>query len=164
MTVSKDLFKQTMGSFPTGVTVTTAHAADGQVAGMTASAFSSVSLDPLLVLLCPAKDAECYSALAEADYFSIHLLAGDQEPLAWQFAKSDVDKTQGLSLDKGPNGSPKIQGCLAYLECRHHALYDGGDHGILVGEVTHIELPDTDREPLVYCKSNLGPLYPSHAE
>ncbi|MGB1047483.1 MAG: flavin reductase family protein [Litorivicinaceae bacterium] len=158
MTVSKDLFKQTVGSFPTGVTVTTAYSADGQVVGMTASAFSSVSLDPLLVLMCPAKDAECYSALTEADYFSIHLLAGDQGPLAWQFAKSDVDKTQGLSLDKGPNGSPKIQGCLAYLECRHHALYDGGDHGILVGEVRHIELPETDREPLVYCKSTLGPL------
>ena len=158
MTVSKDLFKQTVGSFPTGVTVTTAYDADGQVVGMTASAFSSVSLDPLLVLMCPAKDAECYSALTEADYFSIHLLAGDQGPLAWQFAKSDVDKTQGLSLDKGPNGSPKIQGCLAYLECRHHALYDGGDHGILVGEVRHIELPETDREPLVYCKSTLGPL------
>ena len=158
MTVSKDLFKQTVGSFPTGVTVTTAYSADGQVVGMTASAFSSVSLDPLLVLMCPAKDAECYSALTEADYFSIHLLAGDQGPLAWQFAKSDVDKTQGLSLDKGPNGSPKIQRCLAYLECRHHALYDGGDHGILVGEVRHIELPETDREPLVYCKSTLGPL------
>ena len=164
MTVSKDLFKQTVGSFPTGVTVTTAYSADGQVVGMTASAFSSVSLDPLLVLMCPAKDAECYSALTEADYFSIHLLAGDQGPLAWQFAKSDVDKTQGLSLDKGPNGSPKIQGCLAYLECRHHALYDGGDHGILVGEVRHIELPETDREPLVYCKSTLGPLPPIDAQ
>ena len=158
MTVSKDLFKQTMGSFPTGVTVTTAYTVDGQVAGMTASAFSSVSLDPLLILMCPAKDAECYSALTEAAFFSIHLLAGDQGPLAWQFAKSDIDKTQGLSVSQGPNGSPKIQGCLAYLECRHHALYDGGDHGILVGEVMHIELPDTDREPLVYCKSALGPL------
>ena len=57
MTVSQDLFKQTMGSFPTGVTVTTAYTADGQVVGMTASAFSSVSIDPLLVLMCPAKDA-----------------------------------------------------------------------------------------------------------
>jgi 3-hydroxy-9,10-secoandrosta-1,3,5(10)-triene-9,17-dione monooxygenase reductase component len=158
MTVSQDLFKQTMGSFPTGVTVTTAYTADGQVVGMTASAFSSVSIDPLLVLMCPAKDAECYSALTAAAYFSIHLLAGDQGPLAWQFAKSDMDKTEGLTLSQGPNGSPKIQGCLAYLECRHHALYDGGDHGILVGEVMHIELPDTDRDPLVYCKSALGRL------
>jgi 3-hydroxy-9,10-secoandrosta-1,3,5(10)-triene-9,17-dione monooxygenase reductase component len=158
MTVSQDLFKQTMGSFPTGVTVTTAYTADAQVVGMTASAFSSVSLDPLLVLMCPAKDAECYSALTEATYFSIHLLAGDQGPLAWQFAKSDMDKTEGLTLSQGPNGSPKINGCLAYLECRHHALYDGGDHGILVGEVAHIELPDTNRDPLVYCKSALGPL------
>ena len=158
MTVSRDLFKQTMGSFPTGVTVTTAYTADGQVVGMTASAFSSVSLDPLLVLMCPAKDAECYKGLTEAAYFSIHLLAGDQGPLAWRFAKSDTDKIQGISLGTGPNGSPKIQGCLAYLECRHYATYDGGDHGILVGEVTHIEHPDKDRMPLVYCKSTLGPL------
>jgi flavin reductase (DIM6/NTAB) family NADH-FMN oxidoreductase RutF len=163
MTVSKDLFKQTMGSFPTGVTVTTAHADDGQVVGMTASAFSSLSLDPLLVLMCPAKQAECYSALTEASYFSIHILGGDQGPLAWQFAKSDADKTEGLMISKGPQGSPKIQGCLAYLECRHHALYDGGDHGILVGEVTHIELPDSDRVPLAYCKSSLGPLPPLHS-
>ena len=86
------------------------------------------------------------------------MLAGDQGPLAWQFAKSAMDKTEGLTLSQGPNGSPKINGCLAYLECRHHALYDGGDHGILVGEVAHIELPDTNRDPLVYCKSALGPL------
>ena len=158
MTVSKDLFKQTMGSFPTGVTVTTAYNASGQVVGMTASAFSSLSLDPLLVLMCPAKDADCYIGLKDAEYFSIHILAGDQGPLAWQFAKSGMDKASGLKISKGPNGSPKIDGCLAYLECRHYALHDGGDHGILVGEVIHIELPDRTREPLVYCKSALAPL------
>ena len=158
MTVSQDLFKQTMGSFPTGVTVTTAYSQTGSVVGMTASAFSSVSLDPLLVLMCPAKDAECYEPLIAASYFSIHFLAGDQAALAWQFAKSDVDKTAGLDIGQGPSGSPKIEGCLAYLECRHHALYDGGDHGILVGEVTHIEFLERARDPLVYCKSALGPL------
>ena len=158
MTVSQEQFKQAMGSFPTGVTVTTAYSEAGEVVGMTASAFSSVSLDPLLVLMCPAKDAECYGPLTEASYFSIHLLAGDQSALAWQFAKSDMDKTAGLEISQGPGGSPKIQGCLAYLECRHHALYDGGDHGILVGEVTHIEFSDQERDPLVYCKSALGPL------
>ena len=158
MTVSQKQFKQAMGSFPTGVTVTTAYSETGEFVGMTASAFSSVSLDPLLVLMCPAKDAECYQPLTEASYFSIHLLAGDQAALAWQFAKSDVDKTVGLVIERGPSGSPKIEGCLAYLECRHHALYDGGDHGILVGEVTHIELSGSARDPLVYCKSALGPL------
>jgi len=158
MTVSQEKFKQAMGSFPTGVTVTTAYSEAGEVVGMTASAFSSVSLDPLLVLMCPAKDAECYQPLTEASYFSIHLLAGDQSALAWQFAKSDMDKTAGLEISQGPGGSPKMQGCLAYLECRHHALYDGGDHGILVGEVTHIEFSDQERDPLVYCKSALGPL------
>ena len=158
MTVSQEQFKQAMGLFPTGVTVTTAYSDAGEVVGMTASAFSSVSLDPLLVLMCPAKDAECYQPLTEASYFSIHLLAGGQAALAWQFAKSDMDKTAGLEISQGPNGSPKIDGCLAYLECRHHALYDGGDHGILVGGVTHIEFSDRSRDPLVYCQSALGPL------
>ena len=158
MTVSIELFKQTMGSFPVGVTVTTAHDKNGFVSGMTASAFSSVSIEPLLILMCPAKDAECYQCLTGSEYFSIHILGGDQSALAWQFAKSDIDRTIGLSISKGPQGSPKIKGCLAYLECRHHALFDGGDHGILLGEVSHIELSDPGREPLVYCKSQLGPL------
>lgn len=158
MTVSIELFKQTMSSFPVGVTITTAHDKDGRVIGMTASAFSSVSLNPLLILMCPAKEAECYQPLTCAEYFSVHILGGDQSSLAWQFAKSDVDKTTDLNLSKGPQGSPKIYGCLAYLECRHHALYDGGDHGILVGEVSHIELCDPERKPLVYCKSQLSQL------
>ena len=160
MTVAISDFKQAMGSFPTGVTITTAYAADGQVVGMTASAFTSVSLDPVLVLMCPAKDAECYSALTEAAYFSIHLLAGAQGNLAWQFAKSGVDKTEGLAIVQGPHGAPKIAGCLAYLECRHHALYDGGDHGILLGEVQYLEMADSAVDPLVYCRSQLGPLPP----
>lgn len=158
MTVSIEVFKQAMGSFPAGVTVTAAYDKSGIIAGMTASAFSSVSINPFLILMCPAKDAECYETLTRTEYFSIHILGGDQSALAWQFAKSKIDKTAGLSLSKGPQGSPKIKGCLAYLECRHHALYDGGDHGILVGEVTHIELSDPARQPLVYCNSHLGPL------
>lgn len=158
MSVSTELFKQAMGSFPTGVTVTTAYTADGAVIGMTASAFTSLSLDPLLVLMCPAKDADCYAPLTQADYFSIHILAGHQGELAWQFAKSGADKTAGLTLSKGPYGTPRIEGCLAYLECRHHALYDGGDHGILVGEVQHIERDVEEPAPLAYCRSQLGPL------
>lgn len=160
MTVSISDFKQAMGSFPTGVTVTTAHDAQGAVVGMTASAFSSVSLDPLLVLMCPAKDAECYTALTEARYFSIHILSGEQASLAWQFAKSGVEKTHGLAMSSGPNGAPKIAGCLVYLECERHALYDGGDHGILLGAVRYLEMADSATPPLVYCRSQLGPLPP----
>ena len=126
MTVSIEVFKQAMGSFPAGVTVTAAYDKNGIVTGMTASAFSSVSINPFLVLMCPAKEAECYECLTQSEYFSIHILGGDQSELAWQFAKSNIDKTTGLRLSKGPQGSPKIKGCLAYLECRHHALYDGG--------------------------------------
>ena len=158
MTVPIDIFKQAMGSFPTGVTVTTAYSRAGKVTGMTASAFSSVSLDPLLVMMCPARDSECFGSLTEAEYFSIHILGGDQEELAWQFAKPGIEKTLGLEINRGPCGAPKIEGCPAFLECRHYALYEGGDHGILLGEVMHIDLPDSDRPPLVYCKSVIGSL------
>ncbi len=158
MNVTTDMFKQAMGRFPTGVTITTAFDSEGAVAGMTASAFTSLSLDPLLVLMCPAKDAECYRPLTEASFFSIHILAGHQGELAWQFAKSGAEKTAGLTIATGPFGTPHIQGCLAYLECKHHALYDGGDHGILVGEVQHIELDAESTAPLVYCQSRLGVL------
>ncbi len=157
MSIDTSLFKKAMGQFPTGVTITTAYDKAGQVAGMTASAFCSVSIDPLLVLMCPAKNAECYSALTEASYFSIHLLGGEQGALAWQFAKSGVDKSDGIEWIQGAMGAPKIPGCLAYLECRHHALYDGGDHGILVGEVVSLELDDA-QVPLAYCQSQLGPM------
>ena len=112
MTVSQEQFKQAMGSFPTGVTVTTAYSEAGEVVGMTASAFSSVSLDPLLVLMCPAKDAECYQPLTEASYFSIHLLAGDQSALAWQFAKSDMDKPLVLRFHKVQVGAQKFRAAL----------------------------------------------------
>ena len=158
MSVSTETFKQAMGSFPTGVTITTAYDGEGAVTGMTASAFTSLSLDPFLVLMCPAKEAECYGPLTRASFFSIHILAGHQGELAWQFAKSGSEKTAGLTIASGPFGTPQIQGCLAYLECKHHALYDGGDHGILVGEVQHIELDADASAPLVYCQSRLGAL------
>ena len=157
MSIDTSVFKKAMGHFPTGVTITTAYDKAGHVAGMTASAFCSVSIEPLLVLMCPAKDAECYPALTEASYFSIHLLGADQAELAWQFAKSGVDKSQGIEWAQGAFGAPKIPGTLAYLECRHHAVYDGGDHGILVGEVVDMML-DEEQTPLAYCKSQLGPM------
>lgn len=158
MSVTTETFKKAMGSFPTGVTITTAYDVDGAVTGMTASAFTSLSLEPYLVLMCPAKEAECYGPLTQAAFFSIHLLAGHQGELAWQFAKSGVDKTAGLTIATGPHGAPQLEGCLAYLECKHHALYDGGDHGILVGEVQYIELDPAAPAPLVYCQSRLGAL------
>ncbi len=160
MIASVDLFKQALGSFPSGVTITSAFDREGHVVGMTASAFTSVSLDPLLILMCPSRGADCYRSLTSASFFSIHILGGDQVELAMQFANSGASKTEGLVVTRGPQGSPKIDGCLSYLECRHHALYDGGDHGILLGEVTYIEIPDTERAPLVYCRGLLAPLPP----
>lgn len=158
MSVSIEAFKATLGGFPSGVTIVTAWDAQGALKGMTASAFCSVSLDPPLVLVCPAKQADCYKALTEASVFSIHLLGGDQACLAWQFSKSGAEKTQGVDASQGPDGAPRLPGAFAYLVCRPYALYDGGDHGILVGEVIHLDPPDPVEAPLAYCRGQLGPL------
>lgn len=158
MKVSVELFKQAVGSFPTGVTITTTFESNDRVVGMTASAFTSVSLDPLLILMCPSKHADCYSSLTQSSFFSVHLLGEDQGPLACRFAESSSNKANGLTITRGPKGSPRIDGCLAYLECRHYALYDGGDHGILLGEVMYIDIPEPQRSPLAYCRGVLGPL------
>jgi len=158
MSVSTEAFKATLGGFPSGVTVVTAFDAHGQLKGMTASAFCSVSLDPPLVLVCPSKQADCFEALSTAAYFSIHLLAGDQGALAWQFSKSGADKTKGVVCQAGLHGAPKLEHYFAYLECRQFALYDGGDHGILVGEVLDLEPPRSTELPLAYCRGQLGPL------
>jgi flavin reductase (DIM6/NTAB) family NADH-FMN oxidoreductase RutF len=160
MSVSIEAFKATLGGFPSGVTVVTAWDQAGRLKGMTASAFCSVSLDPPLVLVCPSKRADCYAALTEASVFSIHLLAGDQADLAWQFSKSGLEKTEGVEVADGPEGAPRLPGAFAYLVCRPYALYDGGDHGILVGEVIALEPPSATQTPLAYCRGQLGALPP----
>ena len=131
---------------------------------MTASAFSSVSLDPLLVLMCPAKDAECYLGLTEASYFSIHLLAGDQAPLAWQFAKSDVDKTQrGFLWTKAQMEVQKYRDVLPiWSVATMHSMMEVIMAYLLARLHTSNSL--MRREPLVYCKSILGPLSPLNAQ
>ena len=158
MSVSIEAFKATLGGFPSGVTVVTAWDQAGVLKGMTASAFCSVSLDPPLVLVCPSKHADCYAALTEAHIFSIHILGGDQSGLAWQFSKSGGEKTVGIDVTQGPEGAPRLPGAFAYLVCRPYALYNGGDHGILVGEVIYVEPPEATQSPLVYCSGQLGAL------
>ncbi|UUM29673.1 flavin reductase family protein [Vibrio japonicus] len=158
-TVSPDLYKNIMGQFPTGVTVITAYNDLGDVVGFTASAFSALSIDPALVLVCPSYTSDSYPVIRDTKKFAIHILADDQQAVAYQFAKKGIDKSEGLVIHKSEHGVPVIEGALAVLECELWNDYPGGDHAILVGQVVDAQLANTDEQhPLLYCRSKMGSL------
>ncbi|PSW20541.1 flavin reductase [Photobacterium sanctipauli] len=157
--VSPDLYKNIMGQFPTGVTVITAYNDLGDVVGFTASAFSALSIDPALVLVCPSYTSDSYPVIRDTKKFAIHILADDQQAVAYQFAKKGIDKSEGLAIKKSEHGLPVIEGALAVLECELWNDYPGGDHAILVGQVVDAQLANTDEQhPLLYCRSKMGSL------
>jgi 3-hydroxy-9,10-secoandrosta-1,3,5(10)-triene-9,17-dione monooxygenase reductase component len=136
-----------LGSFTTGVTIVTTHAAGVDV-GLTANSFNSVSLDPPMVLWSLARTSLCLPAFQESRYFAVHVLAADQEPLSDRFATRGADKFAGLELERGTGGVPLLPGCAARFVCRTAFQYEGGDHIIFVGEV--LSLDHFARAPLVF--------------
>lgn len=141
-------FRKALGQFPTGVTIVTAHSG-GQRIGMTANSFASVSLDPPLVLWCPAKAAPSHDAFIAADGFAIHFLGADHQDLALRFAgRAAADKFADVPHETGLSGAPLLTELAPIFECRTWARYDGGDHTILVGEV--IRLVERVHDPLLF--------------
>lgn len=148
MGVSKDEFRNTLGRFASGVTIVTAKGADGQPCGITVSAFSSVSLDPPLVLVCIDKRASLHACMCEGVHFAVNILSEDQEVLSRRFASKDEDRFSGTGYCESSLGTPLIDGSLATLECRVLHAYPGGDHTIVVGEVESTSV--ADGKPLAY--------------
>jgi flavin reductase (DIM6/NTAB) family NADH-FMN oxidoreductase RutF len=128
-----------LGAFVTGVTVVTTVDEDGRFHGVTANSFSSVSLDPPLVLWSQAVDAHSHPVFLNAERFAVNILAEDQLELSYRFAKSARDKFRGLEVDIGLGGVPLLRGCSARLQCRSFSRMAGGDHTIYVGEVQSID-------------------------
>ncbi|MGA0539766.1 flavin reductase family protein [Neotabrizicola sp. VNH66] len=143
-----ELYRQVMGCFPTGVTVMTVSLPDGSRAGVTASSFNTVSMDPPLILWSLALKAPSLAAFRAADHFAVNVLAEAQHGLALQFARPSEDKFAGVGLVAGVTGAPLIAGALAHIECRITQRYAGGDHEIMLGEV--IALSRDEGEPLVF--------------
>jgi flavin reductase (DIM6/NTAB) family NADH-FMN oxidoreductase RutF len=127
-------FREALGCFGTGVTVVTTRTADGPLA-MTVNSFTSVSLDPPLVLWCPARASLRHDAFANAARFSIHVMAEDQQDLALHFARTGSDFASVDWADT-PEGVPALAGCLARFDCAAHARHEAGDHSVLIGLVT----------------------------
>jgi flavin reductase (DIM6/NTAB) family NADH-FMN oxidoreductase RutF len=145
------LFRQLLGCFPTGVAVITTRSADGQPAGLTCNSFSSVSLEPPLVLFSLRKASSLVGAFSEADGFAINILSQRQDALSGRFASSKIaDKFEGVAWHPGPLGMPLIDDCLASFECSVHARHDAGDHYVFIGEVKHMSGGPADQALVFY--------------
>ena len=155
--ISEDLYKQALGSFPAGVTVVTAYNEDGTVTGLTASAFSALSMDPALVLVCPNYSSDTYPILSKGKRFAINILSAEQTGPAFAFAKkgeAKADAIKDIPVRKGETGVPVIEGAVSTLECILWNEYEGGDHAILIGQVKHIQLNE-ENTPMVYCRGKI---------
>jgi 3-hydroxy-9,10-secoandrosta-1,3,5(10)-triene-9,17-dione monooxygenase reductase component len=126
----------------------TARRLDGVPDGVTVNSFNSVSLEPPMVLWSLAKSARCRAAFSASRTWAVHVLSAAQQSLAARFASRIADKFEGLELEEGVGGVPLLSGCVARLQCRTAAEYEGGDHIILVGEV--IAFDRTDAMPLLF--------------
>lgn len=151
--VSPDDFKAALSRWASGVTIVTAA---GPV-GMTVSAFSSLSLDPPLILVSLAHAANMHDPVLAADGFAVHILEDDQQELSNRFA-SPVDRFDSLVHDIGPFGTPLLHGGVARLVCQKHAVADGGDHTILIGRVVQVDT--RAGEPLLYYRGSYRGLAP----
>jgi flavin reductase (DIM6/NTAB) family NADH-FMN oxidoreductase RutF/DNA-binding IclR family transcriptional regulator len=140
--------RNVFGTFPTGVTVVTTSDRDGRPCGVTANSFSSVSLDPPLVLWSQAVSSKSFAAFNESDCFAVNILAEEQVAISNQFAKSGVDKFAGVPYSEGLEALPVIEGVAAHLECRKVATYPGGDHVVYIGKVERIGY--SHRRPLAF--------------
>lgn len=143
-------FRQTIGMFATGVTVLVAEA-DGKRHGMTANAVSSLSLEPMLILVCLGKNAKMYDFVKKAGRFSMNILAADQEPISNHFAGVKSDNEPEFSFARW-HDTLLLKGCVASLCCSVYDILEGGDHWIVIGEVQALHQSDQAHRPLlVYC-------------
>ncbi|MGB7243231.1 MAG: CoA transferase [Sulfitobacter sp.] len=147
---AKRALRNAFGSFATGVTIVTTRQPDGTPRGFTANSFSSVSLDPPLLLVCIAKAAHSCDAFVQADHFAVNILADDQKEMSGLFASQSSEKFDLAKWHVDAQNIPLIDGALASFSCAQHRLVDAGDHLILVGRVLDFET--SDGMPLGYYK------------
>jgi flavin reductase (DIM6/NTAB) family NADH-FMN oxidoreductase RutF len=147
--VDAEDFKHALRRWPSGVTVVTSRAGD-KIHGMTVSAFSSVSLDPPLVLVCADKASNTCPIIAAGRVFAAHILSQGQEPLSHRFASKADEwrRFEGIDWKSGVTGAPILPGALAVIDCSVVGEHDAGDHVIYVGRVEAVELAET--EPLLW--------------
>lgn len=156
MVIDQALYRDALGRFASGVTVVTAAVGDNEIAGLTASAFSSLSIDPPLVLICVGEKSASRAAFNASPYFAVHILADVQEETALAFARSGEDKANGIPWSPSERGTPMLDDYLVALECERTEEFHGGDHAILIGRIIDIKLSDCNRTPMTYYRGQLN--------
>ncbi len=142
-----------MGHFGTGVAIVTAML-DGEPVGLACNSFTSVSLEPPLVLFCAAKSSSTWPKIQAAKHYCVNVLSEDAEEMCRSFATRGVDRFEGVGYHVGGTGAPVLDTALAYLDCEIDAEHDAGDHVIVVGLVR--ELGYRDGKPLMFYRGGYG--------
>lgn len=150
--------RDALGCFATGVTVVTALGAPGEPAGLTVNSFTSVSLDPPLLLVCIHKQAASADALVGASHFAVNVLQNEQQPASIRFSTRDQDRFGATPWSCGEGGAPILKDSLSVFECERFAVYDGGDHHILVGQVVKASF-DESLDPLLFFRGRYRRLH-----
>jgi flavin reductase (DIM6/NTAB) family NADH-FMN oxidoreductase RutF len=132
-------FRDALAQFATGVTIVCTRAPNGRYVGFTANSFNSVSLDPPLILWTIAGRSASLAAFQSAERYAVNILSSEQADLARRFSRPHADRFAGVAHRLGWSDAPLIDGCVAWLECRHHARHPAGDHVVFVGEVVTVE-------------------------
>jgi flavin reductase (DIM6/NTAB) family NADH-FMN oxidoreductase RutF len=141
-------FRDALGSYPTGVAVITTLDESGKAIGMTVNSFSSVSLDPPLVLWSIDKKSAFFDVFSHADHYAVHVLRSDQKQLSHDFSSEDPDHFAEIEYDKGIANLPLLKSCSALFQCKVRSRYDEGDHVILIGRV--LDIRNFPAESLVF--------------
>lgn len=152
MSFDSEKFRKALGLFATGVTIVTGVSPQGVPVGVTVNAFTSVSLDPPLVLACLDKNTGCLEAFCEGERFAINILDENQQNLSIMFAGPQEHKFKDRTYETWDSDCPILPGCLVNLECHRVNVFEAGDHVILVGQIERIEYTE-DGRPLLYYQS-----------
>lgn len=150
--------RDALGCFATGVTVVTCFDSDGSPMGITANSFTSVSLDPPLLLVCIHKDSACASALIGSNHFAVNVLQTGQQPASIRFSTRQEDRFGANDWSRGEFGAPVLQESLGVFECEGNAVHDGGDHHILIGRVVKASF-NPELDPLLYFRGKYRRLH-----
>jgi flavin reductase (DIM6/NTAB) family NADH-FMN oxidoreductase RutF len=152
-------FRDALGWFATGVTVITTRSESGDLVGFTANSFSSVSLDPPLVLFSLNRQAQSIAIFEACAHFAVNILSENQKAISSRFATASHDKWDGVTFTSGEGGCPLLDGAIAVFECAVHGMHDGGDHRIFLGRVLRMRARD-DGKPLLFCRGSYRELGP----
>jgi flavin reductase (DIM6/NTAB) family NADH-FMN oxidoreductase RutF len=149
--------RNALGTFATGVTIITTMSGDGKPIGLTANSFTSVSLDPPLVLFCLDRRSFSYGHFERSSHFAVNVLASEQQQISHHFARPSEDKWADMALDLCGVGCPAFKEALAVFECATHKIHDGGDHIIIVGRVLSFTYR-SEGTPLLYYRGKYSRL------